>query len=130
MKLVRTNKETIRIDIWALACFSTSKDFEPFAISIDENDVPYVREDYILSSKGDTSKTPHNYDVQVQLQIAKETFNGECKKYSDAWRTIKQVCSKHGIKIGDSKSKDWLTHFKMEGIVNYDSESKCYGLNR
>jgi len=109
--------------------FSRAQDFEPFAISINENDIPYIREDYILSSKGDTSKMPHNYEVHVQLQIAKDAFNGEAKKYTDSWRAIKQVCSKHGIKIGDSKSKDWLAHFKMEGMINYCIESKYYRFN-
>ena len=105
--------------------YSRGRDFKDFVFTVDENEAPVIL-DYMLPSKGASSKSPYRYDQKQRFNIAKEAFKpGNISSYQEAFKSIKLTCEKYNITIGDNIAKDWLQCFKIDGfITNKNGEYK------
>jgi hypothetical protein len=121
--------------------YCRDKDFEPFAFSVDEYGLPYLREDWQAdtpppSRKGATSnpqkKTPANTPGQFTTEqhevILRRAFTDKPPgKYADTCYRIKQAAEYFGHKFGDNRAKEFVTYYTDKGLLLKDKQT--YTLN-
>lgn len=104
-------------------------EFNPFAFSVDSEGLPYILEEYVIKSNNRANgreETPkrislsiNDFSTEINQKILAKAFSMESlQRYSDLWHNIKisvkQVANKD---IGDSKAKDFLVSYQMQGKI-------------
>lgn len=96
------------------------KDFEPFAIRIDDQGLPYIDSDYKQKNNEGTKKalSPHDFETKIHRGFIDEIFELKPQfKYSELFLRIKTIWSKNGIEFGESKSKEFLSYYLNEKLI-------------
>jgi hypothetical protein len=103
------------------------KDFEPFAFSIDETGLPYVREDWQEGQRSTSRKdkkaeapakppktiTPYSFNEDVHHAILRRGFESlEPDTYDPTLHRIMAAAEYFGYKFGENKGKAFLTHYR------------------
>lgn len=104
-------------------------EFKPFAFSIDSEGMPYILEGFVVKSNNRSSSKDappkkvslsiNDFSPEINQQILAKAFSMESyQRYSDLWHNVKiavkQVANKD---IGDSKAKDFLISYQMQGKI-------------
>jgi len=107
------------------------KDFEPFAIRIDDNGLPYIDNDYKQKAKEGKNKkplSPNDFDTSTQREIVNEIFELKPQlKYSELALRIIRIWSKKGIQFGKNKSLVFMSYYLNEKMIknlNPDVQNK------
>jgi len=104
--------------------FLRDKDFEPFAFSINDNGLPYLKDDFKEESLENSNKkknSPLDHDPQTLINNLKDIYNGS--KYSEfSLNKLSEANKKnlkiHGIKIGDLASREYVHFYIKQGYVS------------
>lgn len=106
--------------------YCRDKDFEPFAFSIDETGLPYIREDWQEgqrsasrkekkaedSNKSPKTITPNSFSKDVHYAILRRGFEGvEPDKYTSTIHRIMAAADYFGHKFGENKAKSFVTFY-------------------
>ncbi len=104
-------------------------DFEPFAIRVDNNKLPYVDNDWKQPNKEGKKKgiSPHDYNTTIQRDFVNEIFELKPQfKYTELCLRIITIWSKKGIQFGENKSKEFLSYYLNEKMIIKIDETKFY----
>lgn len=97
------------------------KPFDPFSFRFREDgslaiDDPGCTK--LIATKVKPKRNPTDFEVSFHEGLLVDIFeNVESYGYTEMWRTIKMVAQKYSVEIGDNLAKDWLSHYKKEGMV-------------
>lgn len=98
--------------------YSRNKEFEDFAFLINSDGIPEVCEMPASDSKKKIVEPIEIFDER-HIEILQRVFKGiPSLGYSELWRKIKYEFSLIGIKFGDNKAKDYLSHYESKGFLN------------
>jgi hypothetical protein len=108
------------------------KDFEPFAIRIDDNSLPYIDENWKPKDNDGKKKTlsPHDFILDVHRTTIVEIFELQPQfKYTEMKKRIKTIWNKNGVEFGDNKALDFLSFYQNEKlIINKNPSIKGKGI--
>jgi hypothetical protein len=96
------------------------KDFEPFAIRIDDNNLPFIEENWKPKDKDGKKKTlsPHDFELNVHRSTIVEIFELKPQfQYTELKKRIKTVWGKNGVEFGDNKALDFLSFYQNEKLI-------------
>ncbi len=96
------------------------KEFEPFAIRIDDNKIPYIDENWKPKDKDRKKKilSPHDFELDVHLRMIIEIFDLKPQfQYTELKNRIKTIWSKNGVEFGDNKALEFLSFYQNEKLI-------------
>jgi hypothetical protein len=96
------------------------KDFETFAIRVDDNKLPYVDNDWKAKDKDGKriSISPVNFELGVHRKLVADIFENQSQyKYSECCNMIRIMFAKNGTNFGECKSKEFLTYYQNEKMI-------------
>lgn len=95
-------------------------DFEPFAIRVDNNKLPYIDTDWKTKDKDGKKKTlsPHDFELDVHRRTIVEIFDLQPKfQFTELKKRIKTIWAKNGVEFGDNKAIDFITFYQNERLI-------------
>jgi hypothetical protein len=104
-------------------------DFEPFAIRVDNNKLPYIDTDWKQNDKDGKKKklNPYDFEITIQRGIIEEIFELKPQfKYSELCMRIITIWSKKDIRLGENKSKEFLSYYINEKMIIKNEAKKIY----
>jgi hypothetical protein len=94
---------------------------DPFAFEIDETGLPRIVEDWeVKSEKYNTQKgiVPQEIPEATHLKLLREIFSHTPQpKRSGLISELKNKFADYGKKIGDTKARDFITHYVQRGYI-------------
>jgi hypothetical protein len=112
--------------------FCRDKDFNQFAFTINESGEPYFLDDWKgneeASNKKKQSLTPRDIPDATHKKYLKSIFAANSSySYRELQSAIINTLDGDGCKIGQSKSRDFITHYILqEWIIKDKIKSKSY----
>lgn len=106
--------------------YCRDKDFEPFAFMIDEDGLPVLLDDFSepVPKKEDSKNNPFDYELAVHQKIASEIFSQENEiSPGDLKTRIKLAFAKYYIRFGNNKTREFLKHWEIEGIIQHNGKN-------
>lgn len=100
--------------------FTRGKDFMEFAFGVDQNEIPYILNDW-APKNGDTKKKkadPFSFDKEIHKNILKGVFR-DIKQFT--WKELqahlKIEWGKSGSQFGDNKIRDFITYYLDQKMI-------------
>ena len=110
--------------------YCREKEFEAFAFKIDENELPYIFEDWTSRSNEGKKKSlsPHDIEIEAHKKHIEQIFEIQSSfKYTDLMRMIKTIFNKNGVSFGDNKAKDYISFYINEKLIIKKEANKTIG---
>jgi hypothetical protein len=94
-------------------------EFEPFAFKIDEQGIPYIIDEYTPPGKAKKKEEllPHQVPDATHSQIIDEILSKLKPTYEDLVKAIVNEFGQMGVKMGDSKAKQFKTYWEQKGWI-------------
>lgn len=95
----------------------------PFAFSIDETGLPQLTDWHPAEKKN--SVTPAGISYETHTKILAASFRRNDKlKYADLKQQIKDACGELGIKVGETKARDFLSYYLNKDMIRENGTAR------
>lgn len=106
--------------------YTRDKDFEPFAFTIDNDELPILI-DYELNEdqKDSTEREPENFEDQYHLNLLDDIYkDSEIYSKNELGRKVKNALRRYDVKLGDNKTRIYVQYYIDKKFVkNLGNES-------
>jgi PKD repeat protein len=131
--IINVQKDSKNKDISIVECKdSRNKEFNPFAFSIDENDLPVLTEYSKDENENYRSKNPKDYENSIHINLLKELFpeNNNCSQ-NKLYELVRKQTMMYGIHIGENKSREFVKYYQSQDWIknNGTANNKNFILN-
>jgi hypothetical protein len=101
------------------------RDFQDIAFSIDENDCPYLLENY-QPEQPKVYNDPKDQPDHLHQNLLDFVFSKQSEfSFNEFWKAIKHHAGKSDIKLGDNRCRDWANYYLEKSFVeNIGTESR------
>lgn len=108
--------------------FTRSEPFMPFAFTRDGYGIPVLIEGYIGNvevTTGRRSVKPTDYTIEEHKEYLRVAFRGSEKlSYGELLGAVSASFGLHGVTIGEKKTKAFISHFILIGILKTNKNGK------
>lgn len=108
--------------------FTRSEPFQPFAFARDGYGLPLLIDGYVGRvevSTGSRSVKPTDYTIEEHREYLKVAFGGSIElSYSDLLPALKGAFALHDVAIGNTKTKDFITHCTLINVLKSRKDGK------
>jgi hypothetical protein len=101
------------------------RDFQDIAFAIDENDCPYLLENY-QPKQPKVYNDPKDQPDHLHQNLLDFVFSKQSEfSFNEFWKAIKHHAGKSDIKLGDNRCRDWANYYLEKSFVeNIGTESR------
>lgn len=108
--------------------FTRSEPFPSFAFARDSYGIPVLIDGYVGRVEVTTvsrSVKPTDYTIEEHREYLRVAFRGETEiSYGDLQLSLKSAFGLHDVMIGNTKTKDFIAHYNMVGLIKSRKDGK------
>jgi hypothetical protein len=94
------------------------RNFEDIAFGIDENDCPFLLDDFHTTQTKATYNDPADQPIQFHKNLLINVFDKDTQfSFNEFCAKIKTTAASYDVSIGDNRSREWAKYYLLEGLA-------------